>query len=132
MEMVVSLQPSERGDFDGRIMRPEQPYNPLLSPSKVGLTQASCEIAARGPHLLTWRIERSIHPPRSLSNALLPFFGGGFPYFNRLQKKVGTLILTSLLEDLAPQGTSLFSFDSDPTGRSERKQRKPPRKPRAR
>ena len=28
-----------------------------------------------------------------------PFFGGGFPYQNRLQKK-GTLILASLLEDL--------------------------------
>ena len=28
------------------------------------------------------------------------FFGGGFPYYNRLQKK-GALILTSLLEDLA-------------------------------
>ena len=33
-------------------------------------------------------------------NALLPnFFGGGFPY-NRLQKKVGTPIRTSLLEHL--------------------------------
>ena len=33
-----------------------------------------------------------------------PFFGlGGFPYF-RLQKKVGTLILTSLLEDLVRKG----------------------------
>ena len=30
------------------------------------------------------------------------FFGGGFPYKNR-QKKVGTLILTSLLEDLDAQ-----------------------------
>ena len=28
------------------------------------------------------------------------FFGGGFPYQNRLPRKVGTLILTSLLEDL--------------------------------
>ena len=28
-----------------------------------------------------------------------PFFGGEFPYQNR-QKKVGTLILASLLEDL--------------------------------
>ena len=37
---------------------------------------------------------------RSPSSALLPFFGGGFPYSNKLQKKVGTLILTSLLEDL--------------------------------
>ena len=31
---------------------------------------------------------------------LLSLFEGGFPYQNRLQKKVGTLILTSLLEDL--------------------------------
>ena len=37
--------------------------------------------------------------PRSPSSALLPFFLGGFPYQNRLQKQ-GTLILTSLLEDL--------------------------------
>ena len=37
---------------------------------------------------------------RSPSSALLPFFWGGFPYKNRLQKKVGTLILTSLLQDL--------------------------------
>ena len=29
------------------------------------------------------------------------FFGGGFSYQNRLQTKVGSLILTSLLEDLA-------------------------------
>ena len=36
---------------------------------------------------------------RSLSSALLPFFGGRVP-LNRLQKKVGTFILTSLLEDL--------------------------------
>ena len=28
------------------------------------------------------------------------FFWGGFPYYNFLQKQVGTLILTSLLEDL--------------------------------
>ena len=28
------------------------------------------------------------------------FWLGGFPYYNRLQKKDGTLILTSLLEDL--------------------------------
>ena len=41
---------------------------------------------------------KSLGWPRSPS-ALLPFFGGGFPYENRLQKK-GTLILTSLLEDL--------------------------------
>ena len=31
---------------------------------------------------------------------LVPFFEGGFPCENRLQKKVGTLFLTSLLEDL--------------------------------
>ena len=39
---------------------------------------------------------------RPAIGALLPFpfFGGGFPYENRLQKKVGSLILTSLLEDL--------------------------------
>ena len=30
----------------------------------------------------------------------MSFLGGGFPYSNRLQQKVGTLILTSLLEDL--------------------------------
>ena len=36
--------------------------------------------------------------------ALLPFFGGGFPTKNRLQTKVGTLILTSLLEDLGDAG----------------------------
>ena len=29
-----------------------------------------------------------------------PFFGGGFPYKNKLHKKVDTLILSSLLEDL--------------------------------
>ena len=34
---------------------------------------------------------------RSPSSALLPFFGGGFPYY----RKKGTLILTSLLEDLS-------------------------------
>ena len=39
-----------------------------------------------------WRLG----PP---SSVLLPFAGGGFPYQNRLQKK-GTLVLTSLLEDL--------------------------------
>ena len=33
------------------------------------------------------------------SSAPLPFLGGGFPYYDRLQKK-GTLILTSLLQDL--------------------------------
>ena len=31
--------------------------------------------------------------------ALLPFLGGGFPYYHRLHK-TGTLILTSLLENL--------------------------------
>ena len=36
---------------------------------------------------------------RSPGSVLLHFFGGGLPYENRLQKK-GTLILTSLLEDL--------------------------------
>ena len=36
----------------------------------------------------------------SPSSALLTFFGGGFPYQNRIQNKVGTLILTSLPEDL--------------------------------
>ena len=30
--------------------------------------------------------------------SVYPFLGGGFPYYNRLQKKVGTLILASLLE----------------------------------
>ena len=39
---------------------------------------------------------------------LLPFFGGGFPYHNRLRQKVATLILTSLLEDLALR----MGFDS--------------------
>ena len=38
---------------------------------------------------------------RSPSSALYhPNFGGGFPYYNRLQEVVGALILTSLLEDL--------------------------------
>ena len=34
--------------------------------------------------------------------ALVPFifWVGGFPYYNRLQEEVGTLILTSLLKDL--------------------------------
>ena len=41
----------------------------------------------------------SITPCETPSSALLPFGGGGFPYSNRLEKK-GTLILTSLLEDL--------------------------------
>ena len=36
-----------------------------------------------------------------------PFFGGGLPYYNRVQKKVGTLILTSVLEDLGRQGSKL-------------------------
>ena len=54
---------------------------------------------------------------RSPSSALShPFFGGGFSYKNRLQKKVGTLILTSLLEDLVNQTTlettpRYFCFD---------------------
>ena len=42
--------------------------------------------------------------PRFFSSALLPFFREGFPYLNRLQKKkkktIGSLILTSLPEDL--------------------------------
>ena len=47
----------------------------------------------RGSHG-TWANAR---PP----GALVPFFGGGLPYQNRLQKKRnGTLILTCLLEDL--------------------------------
>ena len=37
------------------------------------------------------------------------FFLGGFPYLKSLQKKVGTLILTSLLEDLATH-VALFQF----------------------
>ena len=46
---------------------------------------------------------------RSPSGALLPtFFWGGFPNSNRLQKKVGTLILTSLLEDLGDQSFLLI------------------------
>ena len=36
--------------------------------------------------------------PRSPSSALLPFLGGS-PYYNGLQKQVGILIPTSLLED---------------------------------
>ena len=35
--------------------------------------------------------------------ALLPFFGGGFPYQNRQTRKNGTLLLTSLLENLVSQ-----------------------------
>ena len=37
-----------------------------------------------------------------------PLFGGGFAYYNRLQKKVGTLILTSLLEDLVVISSSVL------------------------
>ena len=37
---------------------------------------------------------------RSPGSARLHFFDGGFPYKDRLQTKVGTLVLTSLLEDL--------------------------------
>ena len=37
------------------------------------------------------------------------FFWGGFPYLNRLQKKVGALILSSLLEDLGSHGNSKLS-----------------------
>ena len=41
-----------------------------------------------------------------------PVFGGGFPYKNRLQNKVGSFILTSLLEDLAlgGEGRSSLAF----------------------
>ena len=42
-------------------------------------------------------------PSRSPSSALLPFFRGGFPYQNRLQRKVGTLNLPFLTG-----GPSLF------------------------
>ena len=45
--------------------------------------------------------------PRSPSSAILPVFGGGFPYYRRLQKK-GTLILPSPLEDLVPGFLFLF------------------------
>ena len=44
---------------------------------------------------------------RSVSSALSPFFGGGFPYQSGLQKK-GTLILTSLLEDPGEAGGAPF------------------------
>ena len=35
-------------------------------------------------------------------------FGGGFPYYNRLHTKNGTLILTSPLEDLATNSPLWF------------------------
>ena len=41
------------------------------------------------------------------TTGFLPFFGGGFPYENRLQRKVGTLILSSLLKKLE---ADLLSF----------------------
>ena len=43
----------------------------------------------------------SLGPPAIGARLYRFFSGGGFLYYNRLQKKVGTLILTSLLEDLA-------------------------------
>ena len=41
---------------------------------------------------------------------------GGFPYENRLQKKVGTLILTSLLEDLVLVSQGHFGLDGKGSG----------------
>ena len=49
----------------------------------------------RGAHGLN-QLQSRLGPPVPFS----PLFWGGFPYQNRLQQKVGILILTSLLEDL--------------------------------
>ena len=48
------------------------------------------------PEGLAFRVGLTRSPSSALSH---PFFGGGFPYQNRLQKK-GTLIVSFLLEDL--------------------------------
>ena len=64
---------------------------PPLEVSKNPMAVAQPEIPCREKNGL----------PRSPSALSYPFLVGfGFPYSNRLQKKKGTLILTSLLEDL--------------------------------
>ena len=61
-------------------------------------------VSSRAAHLrsqLRWGISLGgTYTPRSPSSALSPFVGGGLPCQNRLQKEVGTFILTSLVEDL--------------------------------
>ena len=75
-ELVQQAREPERPD-------PAQPgpINSRLHPTNPGSILSTCE--GRSPSQVPF---------------LSPFLGGGFPYYNRLQKKVGALILASLLD----------------------------------